>query len=292
MQTSFLAKTIVRSVFAVALLGSAAMIAAAQTPTPAATPVVKRMADGHPDLSGAWTRGGVMGVPGPGIRAINDARGICVINCGPAPDVNAAATPGAKPAAAPPRLPAAAFPNYKPEFRDKVAKLNKEQVKYDPALRCVNPGLPRIGPPKKIMQSANQVVFLYDDLNGAFWRIIPTDGRPHRDDAEDSYLGDSVGHWEGDKLVIETISFNAESWLTDNGAFHTSKMKVIEEIGTNGAQLDYKLTVHDPDVLAEPWVKSATMRVAAKELLEPVPCIEQSIGKMTGIESYHPNPRW
>ena len=70
---------------------------AADNPAPAAS--FKRTADGHPDFSGAWTRGGVMGVPGPGIRAINDARGICVINCGPAADVNPGATPGAAPAA-------------------------------------------------------------------------------------------------------------------------------------------------------------------------------------------------
>src|ERR1700750_22133 len=94
MQTS-LAQTSARSAFAAALLGSAAMLAVAQTPAPAAAPAMKRMADGHPDLSGAWTRGGVMGVPGPGIHAINDARGICVINCDCAPALpGATATPG------------------------------------------------------------------------------------------------------------------------------------------------------------------------------------------------------
>src|SRR5262249_2173044 len=128
-------------------------------------------------------------------------------------------------------------------------------------------------------------------LNGAFWRIIPTDGRGHREDAEEGAFGDSVGHWEGDKLVIESIGFNEDTWLTDNGAFHTGDMKVIEELSMVGGKIDYKLTVQDPAVLVEPWVKQAKLSTT-KDPMQPVPCVEMSIGKMTGIESYHPNPRW
>jgi hypothetical protein len=104
-------------------------------------------------------------------------------------------------------------------------------------------------------------------------------------------MGDSVGHWEGDKLVIESVSFNEDTWLTDNGAFHTSGMKVVEELSPNGKAVDYKLTVHDPDVLVEPWVKTAKLQ-NTRDPLQPVPCVELSIDKMVGIESYHPNARW
>lgn len=269
------------ALIATALVISGAAPALGQTTQTQAE--LKRTADGKPDFSGAWTRGGVMGVPGPGIRAINDARGICVINCGPAPEISGTGAPAGRPTVS--------FPTYKPEFKDKVAKLNKEQVTYDPALRCVNPGLPRIGPPDKIMQTPKEIAFLYDDLNGAFWRIIPLDGRGHREDAEQNFFGDSIGRWNGDTLVIETNSFSDESWLTDNGAFHTDEMTITEEISMAGAQLGYKVTVNDPKVLAEPWVKSANLN-ATKDPLEPVPCIEKSIGQMTGIDSYHPNPRW
>jgi len=253
---------------------------------PAAT--IKRTADGKPDLSGTWA----FRLAGPPPKA--DPRGLCVgVRCGPGVDTGLdPGAPAPTPAAAP-AGPRVQFPNYKPEFKEKIATLNKEQVKYDPALRCGNPGIPRVGTPDKIIQTADQVVFLYDDLNGAFWRIIPTDGRKHREDAEEGPFGDSVGRWEGDKLIIETVALGEDTWLTDNGAFHTYNLKTIEEVSLNAnGGLDYKFTANDPEVLAEPFVKQRTLVRNTKELLQPPQCVERSIDKMVGIESYHPNPRW
>lgn len=281
---------------AAALLGIAAAVVSlpviAQTPGAkpvAATASIKRTADGKPDLSGTWT----FRVSGPPPKA--DPRGLCVgPRCGGGAEA-AGLDPGA-PAPTPTAAPAGPrvqFPNYKPEFKEKIAKLNKEQVKHDPALRCGNPGIPRVGTPDKIIQTADQVVFLYDDLNGAFWRIIPTDGRKHRTDAEEGPFGDSVGRWEGDKLIIETVNLGEDTWLADNGAFHTYNLKTVEEVSLNAnGGLDYKFTANDPEVLAEPFVKQRTLVRNTKELLQPPPCVEQSIDRMVGIESYHPNPRW
>jgi hypothetical protein len=244
------------------------------TPSTASLP---RTADGHPDFTGAWAMR-------PAAVRPPDPRGICVgFNCGPA-------APAADPNAAPAMRPAANFPKYKAEHKAKVDQFNKEQVKFDPALRCGNPGIPRIGPPDKIVQTQKDLVMLYDDLNGAFWRIVPF-SKTHRADAEESAMGDSIARWDGDKLVIETTTFNDDTWLTDNGAFHTYNMKVVEELSPSGRSFDYKLTVNDPDVLAEPWVKSAKLNPSA-DPRQPVPCVEKSIDKMTGIESYHPNARW
>src|SRR5262249_19382647 len=101
------------------------------------------------------------------------------------------------------------------------------------------------------------------------------------------------GHWEGDKLVIETTGLGEDTWLTDNGAFHTANVKVVEEIRlTATGGLEYKATVYDPEVLAEPFVKQRTLVRTPREIMQPVPCVEQSIDRMVGIESYHPNPRW
>jgi hypothetical protein len=289
-----------RSLFKAASLAAFIGIAATATlpvlaQTPAAKPAaiaatpIKRMPDGKPDLSGSWT----FRIASPPRQ---DARGICAgPRCGGGAEA-AGLDPGAPaPAAAPaaPAGPRVQFPKYKPEFVEKIAKLNKEQVNTDPALRCQNPGIPRVGTPDRIIQTADQVVFLYEDLNGAFWRVIPTDGRPHRTDAEEGPFGDSVGRWQGDTLVIETNNLGEDTWLTDNGAFHTYKLKTVEEVKiTADGKLDYKLTSHDPDVLAEPFVKQRTLVRNTREPLQPPPCVERSIDKMVGIESYHPNPRW
>ncbi|HEX5008088.1 MAG TPA: hypothetical protein VFV70_13305, partial [Hyphomonadaceae bacterium] len=67
----------------------------------------------------------------------------------------------------------------------------------------------------------------------------------------------------------------------------------VEEVKlTPTGGLDYKLTSHDPDVLAEPFVKQRTLVRNTKDPLQPPPCVERSIDKMVGINSYHPNPRW
>jgi hypothetical protein len=257
--------------------------------TPATASAIKRAPDGKPDLSGSWT----FRIAAPPRQ---DPRGVCAgPRCGGGAEA-AGLDPGAPAlatAAAAPAGPRVQFPKYKPEFAEKIARLNKEQVNTDPALRCQNPGIPRVGTPDKIIQTADQVVFLYDDLNGAFWRIIPTDGRKHREDAEEGPFGDSVGRWDGDTLVIETVALGEDTWLTDNGAFHTYNLKTVEEVKLNATGgLDYKLTSHDPDVLAEPFVKQRTLVRNTREPLQPPPCVERSIDKMVGINSYHPNPRW
>jgi hypothetical protein len=143
-----------------------------------------------------------------------------------------------------------------------------------------------------ITQTPGLVTFLYADLNGSFWRLIPTDGRPHSDDADPSLMGDSVGRWDGDTLVIETVNFSDISWLIDNGAIHTSDMKVVERLTPTPQGLRYEVTVHDPEVLAEPWVKKVRMMTPQPNYpAHQPPCVEQSIESMTNTEQHHTNPR-
>ncbi len=73
-----------------------------------------------------------------------------------------------------------AAPSYKPEFQAKVDDLEANQSKTDPVFYCGRPGVPRVGPPRKIVQLADELIFLYEDLSGDAYRVIPTDGRPHR----------------------------------------------------------------------------------------------------------------
>jgi hypothetical protein len=266
----------------VAITVSAAAIAAEKKVASADN--VKRLADGHPDLNGVWENDGMSFI---NPQKTADGKSVaCIVGCA-APKPAEGATPAAP--AAPRAMPSR--PKYKEEFQAKVKDLSDRQVKTDPALACGNPGLPRIGPPKQIVQTAGQIVFLYDDLAGSFFRVIPTDGRPHRADAEESYLGDSIGHWDGDTLVVEAVHFIEDTWLIDNGAFHTTDLKVTERIRKVGDKLEYQTVVDDPKVLAEPWqMRTRTLRLSKEPLQEPIPCVENDLAHMQD-GSHHDNAR-
>jgi len=244
--------------------------------------------NGKPDFNGTWDHLG-------GIEFVRPEKladgSICLRGCAPAaprPAAPAAAAP--RPAQANP--PQAMFPKYKAEFLAKVKDLSARQVETDNVLKCLAPGIPRLGPPGKIVQNSKEVVFLYDDVNGAFFRIIPVDGRTtYRKDMPASFLGDSIGHFEGDTLVVETTNFNEDTWLTDNGAFHTAGLKVVERLRRVGDTIEYTATSHDPAVLVEPWAsKPYTMWITSQELEEPARCEDRDLEHIVD-GSHHDNPR-
>jgi hypothetical protein len=152
------------------------------------------------------------------------------------------------------------LPMYKPEHWDKIQQLDMWTNKYDPVMTCQPLGVPRQGPPRRIYQSENDVTFLYfgGDAGGGYgeYRIIPTDNRQRSPDAqyEITYLGNAVGRWEGDTLVIDSIGFIDTTWLGRGGFFHTDKMHVVEKFTRQGDAILYDVTVEDPEVLLEPWV--------------------------------------
>ena len=69
-----------------------------------------------------------------------------------------------------------------------------------------------------------------------------------------TYLGDTVGRWEGDTLVLDSVAFTDTTWLGRGGFFHSDQMHVVERFKRQGDALLYDVTVEDPEVLAEPWV--------------------------------------
>ena len=242
---------------------------------------VARAPDGHPDLSGTWDNGAGIDF----VQPRKDGESICIFGCAsgtPAP-AGGAAAPGAPP---PP-----AGPKYRPELAARVADLDARQVQEDPVLRCFAPGVPRIGPPDKIVQRAGEAVFLYEDVSGSFFRLVPTDGRPHPTNNEPSFLGDAVGHWEGDTLVVETKNFNDQTWLTDNGAFHTTDLRVVERLRRTNDQLEWAATAYDSAVLTQPWELAKRMaKPTDLEIVESPPCIDRSLANMVD-GSHHTNPR-
>src|SRR5262245_39287132 len=203
---------------------------------------VPRTADGHTDFNGKWDNGAGIDFVQPQQRGAS----ICIAGCGPT-------TAAAGAPAAGTRRPPSARPEYRPELAAKVADLAARQVETDPVLRCFAPGVPRIGPPDQIVQGPSEIVFLYDDVTGNYFRVVPTDAKPRPRNGEATYLGQAVGHWEGDTLVVETTNFNDETWLTDDGAFHTKDLRVVERLKRNGDTIEWSATAYDAAVLAKPW---------------------------------------
>jgi hypothetical protein len=242
---------------------SPAIQAALAKPTP-------KTADGHPDLTGVW--GGPGGNDytevkpdgsrqlslhsGTALPASEDPRNEHVFLFGePGEEEFSKLAPNELPAGSPP---------YKPEFIAKVkaghydgnfgAGGPPEGTITDPGFYCNNPGVPRLGAPMHIYESKNMVVFLYAPLSGNTFKEIPIDGRPHDKFNLDSTMGDSIGHWEGDTLVVDSVQFSPDTWISAGG-IHTNQLHVVERISRQGDVLLYgPTTVEDPGVLTKPWV--------------------------------------
>lgn len=143
-------------------------------------------------------------------------------------------------------------PIYKPEYWDKIRATDWDfSRKHDPSNRCL-PAVPRLGIPQKIIQTNNEIIFLYESLNR--FRIIPTDNRPHNPIRTEipSWFGDSVAHWEGDTLVVETVALIDQSWIGNTGYIHSDDLKVTERYHREGNTLSLQTTAEDP-MLLQPW---------------------------------------
>lgn len=233
-----------------------ASLAAAQAP---------RTADGHPDLSGVWWPG----------------RDVPLAPLAPPPGAQRPQTPAPPPA---PRPRPQTFSNfYQPWAAEKARTLSD---KDDPALRCVpvafgtlNVSLYGLGFVGQIVQTPNFVVMLTETYHS--FKLIPTDGRKHRDDVAPSFRGDSVGHWEGDTLVVDTTNFTDSNWMHAEGnvSFHSDALHIVERyrrVDKNTLEVD--TTVEDPKVLTGPWkVPTQTLRLAPFDQIMEVGC--------TGVES-------
>jgi hypothetical protein len=221
-----------------------------------------RTADGKPDLTGTWTAGGGGGGGGRDLVELEEGKfaeefpsrrcGPTQVKCG---DYTNQSEDGEFTARLNPNRPL-----YKPEYWDKVQQLDMWTNKYDPLFFCQPLGLPRAGAPARILQTDKDVVFLYAAGGGgagnAEYRTIPIDGRKHDPVKSQDVLfwGHSVGRWEGDTLVIDSVGFNDLTWLDKGGYFTSENKRVIERFTRKGNTLLYEVTVEDPDVLAEPWV--------------------------------------
>jgi hypothetical protein len=223
-----------------------------------------RLADGHPDLSGLW-----------GARAGSDTY---TVKNGDHIEIHANEHRPPHKVTAAKRTSAPNQPPYKPELLAKVHQLDQDENRLDPIVHCKPAGFLRVGPPAEIVQIPGRIVFFYEQENTNFYRIIPTDGRPHDPDADLSYNGDSVGSWQGDTLLVDTVNFNDDTWLGLDGWFHSTSMRVTERISRDEQGLHYQATVEDPKVFTRPWVMTERISKPSKEeLIENAPCVDSEV---------------
>jgi hypothetical protein len=209
-----------------------------------------RTADGKPDLTGNWMGGGMNWRYGNRRCGPSQLEG-----CTPAWNQTMDFEFEAPSRFGPNR------PLYKPENWDKIQELDMWTNKDDPVMTCQPLGIPRHGPPRRILQTPTDLVMFYGqyaDGGGGQgeYRIVPIDGRKHdeRQAIETTYMGYTVGHWEGDTLVLDSISFNDFTWLARGGCCHSDEMHVVERFTRQGNEILYEVTVEDPVYLVHPWV--------------------------------------
>jgi hypothetical protein len=112
---------------------------------------------------------------------------------------------------------------------------------------------------RRIFQTNTDITMLYttSDYGGGNreFRVIATDGRKHDPKKiEATYYGYTVGNWEGDTLVLDSINFVDSTWLGRGGLFHSENMRIVERLTRKGNELHYDMTIEDPDSFVEPWV--------------------------------------
>jgi hypothetical protein len=196
------------------------------------------MADGKPSFTGVWQAGST--TPGTWEEA---NRGSGLGGTGTAANAPRAAS-------STDRQTAEGAP-YQEWAALRVLESYRNRAIDDPTARCLPPGVPRVHSvglfPIQIAQLPDHIIILYEYMN--VFRVIPLNV-PHPEDLEPSYLGDSVGHWEGDTLVVDITSFNDRTWLIGAGTFHGENLHITEEwnrVSTD--RIDYEATMEDPDVL-------------------------------------------
>ena len=224
------------------------------SPKPGPAP---RMADGHPDLSGVWWGGADVG--GRGAR----------LSTGPS-DPNAATFTSL----------------YQPWAVEKAKTLSD---KDDPTLRCaptafgtLNVRLWNVGAVGQIVATPKLVVLLSETFHD--YQLVPTDGRPHRDDQPPTYRGDAVGRWDGDTFVVDVTNFTDDTWMSAEGrvSFHSDALHIVERYRRVDAEtLEIEATVEDPKVLTAPWkVPKQTLRLAPFDTLLTLDCAAEEADAM------------
>lgn len=214
-----------------------------------------RRADGKPDLVGIWSS------PGP----VGDLmQGMPTVPCD---------TPGAVPqAAGRGRGGQKAAPTCKEPIpmTAEGEKVWKSQLsKNDPEANCLPTGVPRMAPyPWRIVEDPKHIFFLFEG-NIHSYRQIFMDGRKHSADPDPTWYGESIGSWDGDTLVVDTIGYNDKFWFDFAGHPHSEQLHTIERYTrTDSANLKIETEIIDPVMYSKPFTITFTARSQPGELTE------------------------
>lgn len=155
----------------------------------------------------------------------------------------------------------------------------------DPQARCVLSGVPRenvVPYPFKILNTTGMIVILYEALHS--YRQIFMDGRELPKDPNPTWMGYSIGHWDGDTLVVESTGFVDNNWLDNGGHPGTEAMRLTERFRRRDfGHIDLQMTIDDRKAYTKPWTVNLGFDLADTELIEYV-CDEneKDVGHLVG----------
>jgi hypothetical protein len=165
-------------------------------------------------------------------------------------------------------------------WAEELYKYRRETLsKDDPTgLRCIPGGVPRstaVPYPFKIVNTPGLVIILYEAVHA--YRQIFTDGRELPRDPNPTWLGYSIGRWDGDELVVESNGFNDEGWLDNNGHPNTEQLRVTERFRRKDfGHMDVEIVIDDPKAYTRPWTVTMPLALAADDEIIEYICSENN----------------
>ena len=165
-------------------------------------------------------------------------------------------------------------PSYQLAYQKLYDERKVNKGKDDPERYCLPDGAVRVNPlPYKIVQRSNQIALLWEGNTHSYRRFF-LDGRSHNLDIEpESWTGQSIGKWEGDTLVVDTIGFNDKTWLDATGKPHSDAMHLVERYTRPDlGHLRVALTIDDPKALTKPYTFTRTFTLAPGWELQEYVC--------------------
>ncbi|HVY65072.1 MAG TPA: hypothetical protein VHH11_09650 [Gammaproteobacteria bacterium] len=146
-------------------------------------------------------------------------------------------------------------PAYAAKLKSYQDAQKRGEIQDSPAANCVPPGMPGVMTqpyPIEILLTPGKITIIAEAYSQ--WRQIFTDGRKHPDDPDLTYNGHSIGHWEGDTLVVDTVGFTTDTALGNFGLRHSDKMRIVERFRLAAPdRLEIETTITDPEALTKPW---------------------------------------